>query len=245
MPTGSSNQDTYTKQLKDNVIKCYGREPATLDELGEAIVAVLNTYNPSAHCIWNNADERPTSIKVLGFAWEIEYSWSVSNSHSAPRSGVQNWGRKEDAPTGYPGFQGRVWIRYDNTSAKGIGFGSDPFSITMSHTGTGGGGSYDGLWKQIATAHYKKFGHLGSKSKVHQRPELYSWDYKIFVDDWPLIKEFINNDSRVVTANNTFRILNNQQPKAYNLSHSFAWEDPATKLADDEFLRDFHLNFEG
>ncbi len=38
----------------------------------------------------------------------LGYREHCSNTHEAPRDGVQNWSKDEDKPTGYPGFRGRV-----------------------------------------------------------------------------------------------------------------------------------------
>jgi hypothetical protein len=240
------HQDAYTKKLRDNVIKLYGKEPATLDELAEAIIAIINNHNPRAWSTRSDKQNVPDKLNVLGFAWNISYNDKVSNSHSAPRSGKTNWGgRTEGAPSNYPGFQGRVWIRYD--SNKDFGFGSDPFRETMSHTGTGGGGSYDGEWKAIASAHFKTYGH-NRKSPI-LRPELFSWDYKIFLDDWPLsgplIKELISKETDAMELRNTYKILANQPKEVFKLEHKYSWNDPATVLADEAFLKEFHLTYEG
>lgn len=235
-------QEQYTKQLRDNVIKCYGKEPATLDELGEAIVAIIGNHSPRNSSTRSDKHNVPKKVNVLGFAWDISYSDRVSNSHSAPRSGKTNWcGRAEGAPSNYPGFQGRVWIRYD--SDKDFGFGSDPFRESMSHTGTGGAGSYDGEWKAIASAYYKKFGH--KRTTEIGRPELFSWDYKIFLDDWPLIKELITKETDAMDLRNTYKILANQPKEVFKLDHKYSWNDPATVEADEAFLKDFYLTYEG
>lgn len=236
----SSHHDYYTKHLRDNVIKCYGKEPETLDEIAEAIIAIIN--NTDVRRLATHKHNVPKSPKVLGFAWDISFSERISNTHCAPRSGVTNWGGdNKDAPRGYPGFSGRVWIRYDND--KNFSFGSDPFRETMSHPGTGGGGSYDGPWKKIAEAHWKTFGHR--RDDTYPRPELYSWDYKIFLDDWPGLKKVIDAKLYEIEFENTYNILAKQPKKVFKLQHSFEWNDPATVLADDEFLKNFHLTYEG
>lgn len=66
----------------------------------------------------------------------LNWTNSASNTHSCPRGGVTNWGRRElGKPTGYPGFEGRIeyQMSYD------IGFGSDLMRGLGIHTGTGGG----------------------------------------------------------------------------------------------------------
>lgn len=71
----------------------------------------------------------------------------LSNSHSCPRGGVENFDRRSESnkgkPTGYPGWGGR--ITYSVTSSSS--FGSDYFENTPINTGSGGGSdaslSYD------------------------------------------------------------------------------------------------------
>lgn len=72
---------------------------------------------------------------------KLEWSDSVSNTHSCPRDGVTNWGGREfyangtPKPRGYPGWSGRIeW-----QTSHDIGFGSDPMRGLCIHTGTGGG----------------------------------------------------------------------------------------------------------
>jgi uncharacterized C2H2 Zn-finger protein len=60
---------------------------------------------------------------------------SVSNSHSCPRDGVENWGREDGKPTGYPGWSGRIEFQMSHD----LGFGSDVMRGVGLNTGTGGG----------------------------------------------------------------------------------------------------------
>lgn len=55
--------------------------------------------------------------------FDLKYKESVSNSHSCPVNGVQNWGGDvklpdgTPAPRGYPGLQG--WLEYRTVSSTG------------------------------------------------------------------------------------------------------------------------------
>jgi uncharacterized C2H2 Zn-finger protein len=71
-------------------------------------------------------------ITYLDLRWDA----NVSNSHSCPRGEVTNWGRREEKPSGYPGYTGR--IEYE--TSHDIGFGSEVVRGLGIHTGTGGGG---------------------------------------------------------------------------------------------------------
>lgn len=117
------------------------------------------------------------------------YGWSdnVSNSHSCPRGGVQNWGARDATkPTGYPGWTGRITIKvkpamtkYKGQSYMEDGFGSDYFQNTIINTGTGGGGS-------------------GEDCKE------YAYDLKLFASDFPTWSENIMKAK-------TWEILSNGQ----------------------------------
>lgn len=47
-------------------------------------------------------------IKVVFTSYPSEFTYSVSNSHNAPKGYSQNWKRESDKPEGYPGWTG-VW----------------------------------------------------------------------------------------------------------------------------------------
>ena len=120
-------------KIKKDILKVYGREPTTLDELAECVIKVIDRQTP-----------------VAGFVWHIRHDTSVSNTHDCPIDGVTNWGgRDQNRPFGYPGWEGRVWIRYKSDKET---WGSDPFRATLTHTGAGGWGSYDGPWQKISRA---------------------------------------------------------------------------------------------
>ncbi len=88
--------------------------------------------------------------RLLEFT-EFRLTWSdhVSNSHDCPVGGVTNWGNRDpDAPTGYPGWQGRMdWVYAWPKEWDGVYLGSDLFGgfanhygRSRVHTGTGGSG---------------------------------------------------------------------------------------------------------
>lgn len=72
-------------------------------------------------------------IDLLKLNWQD----SVSNSHDCPRGGVENFCRKDDKPTGYPGWRGRIEFTIPQFGQSY--FGSELFEGTGIHTGTGGG----------------------------------------------------------------------------------------------------------
>lgn len=82
-----------------------------------------------------------------------DYYWKedLSNSHSCPRKGVQNFDTRSEynkgKPTGYPGWSGRIHIKVKPPMSKHKkdpymhdGWGSSYFDRTTICTGGGGGG---------------------------------------------------------------------------------------------------------
>ena len=190
--------------IKQKILNIYGHEPQSLDQLAECVIAVANTRNT-----------------VLGFKWSMFKSHRVSNSHCAPLNGISNWAKNADKPTGYPGWNGRIWIRY----AKIDSFSNDPLQETLTHTGTGGSGGYDGPWQKLATARYEHFGKpfydKAGKYVFPIEPRIYSYDYKFFDHDWPEIYKY-----------ELFKLIKNSRIT----HHEFEWYDEATVNAADEFL---------
>jgi len=209
-------------QIKQSAKKIYGREPKTLDQVGKAVIKIIDTHKSS----YGGHKREVVATKCVGLSWSITHSDSVSNSHSAPEGYLTNfggYGTKDGVPRGYPGWTGRVWVRYENDSTT---FGSDPFSQTLTHTGTGSWGSYDGPWREVAHQWYERFGKYNHKNAIYPEPQIYSWDFKIFDADWPKIEDYTHQ-----------AMLNMLEDKPLNpISHVFLWEDPKTKAADKKFL---------
>ena len=110
--------------------------------------AIVNWVNTNPEFFFDNAMKRAWShnaklLKARDEFWvkitylDLRYSDSVSNSHSAPRGRKQNWGGRDNAPRGYPGFSGNIEFQMSHD----IGFGSDLFRSMGINTGTGSGGS--------------------------------------------------------------------------------------------------------
>jgi len=207
----SQNQNNWSRivnrPIKANILKVYGRDPATLDELAECVVAVVNSQ---------------VSEPVVGFAWDLVYSDLVSNSHSSPEGLVENWLGKPHLPRGYPGFTGRVWIRYGEEPES---FGSDPFRLTLTHPGTGGAGSYGGPWSGVNAIRFHRYGH---KQVADAYPEIhcYSWDYRLYLEDWPGIADWVERQE----------IWSRLTGQAWQTSHKFGWTDPKVLASDAAFM---------
>ena len=114
--------------------------------------------------------------RLLEFT-EFSLRWNdhVSNSHSCPHDGVQNFMRHDDKPTGYPGWSGRVeWMVAWPKEWDGHYLGGDLFAAgtfrtgrQRAHTGTGGGGGM--RWNEDHKCYVMTHG----------------YDFKIFAADWP------------------------------------------------------------
>lgn len=118
---------------------------------------LMNAHNDVKDSHWGgkfflNTDEF-TSIIL-----KTSYNYNVSNSHSSPKVGVENWcNRNKDLPSGYPGFAGSI----EGTLKRDLeNSGRYPSSALLKmigiHTGTGGGGNIG--WR---------------------------YDVKLFIADWP------------------------------------------------------------
>ena len=134
----------------------------------------------------------------------------------------------KDRPRNYPGFEGRVWIRFSSPQVDGEGnfrtWGSDAFRRTLSHVGTGGGGAYSGPWEKISSAYYNA---LEITKNSYKRPLICSWDFRFFLDDWPTAAKHV--EQQIIMA----RLQNNPSPK---ISHQFKWDLPALLEGDQQFI---------
>lgn len=188
-------------------------EPSTLDELAHTVIGLVNK-------------KLLPGTSVTGFSWDIRYTQHVPNTHSAPVFGVENWWQYKDIPCGYPGFTGRVWIRFSNYLSQSA---HDLMSTTLTYPGTGGGGSYSGPWTLISSKHFQLYGYARNRKDIYPEPQLYSWDYRIYLDDWPELQKEIEK------AQIVFALSGNTHEK-FILKHKFLWNDPVTEAADREFL---------
>ncbi len=204
----------------------YGKEPETLDEIAESVIAVLNRIKP-----------------VVGFQWNMNFQQAVSNSHNAPLDGYRNWSQnnKQGNIRSYPGYYGRVWIRF----IKEPDFMrlSDNFAKSLTYTGTGGGGSYNGPWEIISGMRYQAQRILPRKkiSGVY----CYSWDYRFFLSDFPNLKEgaaiealehYKEEEGRRVWAKLEKKYYSEKQ---YKHSHHFSWEDSTIQAEDEKFSEEY------
>jgi hypothetical protein len=196
-----------------------------MNELAQCVIEVINQHRCYTYQ-GKTLKEMPTP-EVVGFAWDVRHG-IVSNSHSAPQSGVRNWGSDPTKPMGYPGWGGRVWIRYRKETPK---FGNESFLSTLTYTGSGGFGSYDGPWAEISTAQFKnclKFS--------YPEPQVYSWDYRFYDSDWPLLTTNLEKQALFDTIRDSK--LSGFRP------HRFSWTDPQTLSEDQAYLTRVKLPIE-
>jgi len=190
----------------DFICKIYGKEPENLNQVAEAVISTINHQGN----------------RVLGFEWLISYNGNVSNTHSSPEGHPRNWGCKPNLPLGYPGCRGRAWIRYEREPR----FGDNNFQKTNTHTGTGGGGRYDGPWAEIYSAWWGA--HRRNSGKVeYPGIYLYSWQYEFFTLDWPCIDTELEHQ-RVIDA------LSGVKSKEFR--HQYSFKDAETIAKDLEFI---------
>lgn len=135
---------------------------------------------------WEQVGKKPRGYtlpmpcpELLEFAeFSMDWSDSVSNSHSCPHNGVTCWGiheAKDGRPRGYPGWTGRIeWLIKWPEEWDGVYLGADLFggfgnhrARARAHTGSGGGGGM----------------RFSEKHKCHVQS--FRYDFKIFAADWP------------------------------------------------------------
>jgi hypothetical protein len=190
-------------------IDTFGKDPETLDEFFECLKALIQS----------NLDVYESEISIIGLGMAISYTDSVRNNHVSPIGKPTNCNRYDPLPLGYPGFSGRIWVRYDKTI---LSFGDRPLENTLTHTGTGGFGTYDGPWEKVSNIHWKTYG----ISNYNTRPVCYSWDWRFFLEDWPRLQNKIQKEA-------IFKIL---QSKNSKLKYEKHWLREDYEKLDELFI---------
>jgi hypothetical protein len=211
---------------RQRLIDLFGHDPLSLDEIAQAAIVVINdnVRRPDSFYRYDGNN------KVIGFAWDLTHSNKVSNTHHAPLNGQTNWGgMNPSAGNGYPGWEGRIWVRFKQAPKS---FSDDTFLDTLIHPYCGGGGTYDGLWKPVSTLVYETYGHKRPTGLRIPSTHFYSYQFMLFDSDFPQAKD-IEDHKKLVTWNT----LQDKQTAAAR--HSFKWEDQATLKFDKEFMAEF------
>jgi len=196
-------------RIKQRQIKLFGKDPETLDELFEMVKVLAK----------DNLQQKGN--KLLGLGWNITEDANVSNSHQSPIGRKINWcGKEKGEPRHFKGYNGRVWLRVDSNYN---GWGSDILDDTATHAGSGGGGAYNGQWEKISHAYFKAPTRI---KDMFASPELYSYDYKIFLQDFKALQENVEKDL-------VWDILNDNVVRKNKI---LWWNDNEQVLKDYEFL---------
>lgn len=198
--------------LKQALVDLHG-EPEDLDQLAWTIINIINDRG----------------YTLDGFAWDMVYRNNVSNSHSSPINGVESWSKGDNVPDGYPGWVGRVWVRYNPIAKEQKrSTASDPFYWTFTHTGTGGYGTYEGPWHRTFVRQYHRYGPQ-SRLRPLQELDVYSWHYQFFIDDWPGVKYWKEKHELAEHLGLGGREIFD--------SHRFEWTHPDALARDKQFLQ--------
>ena len=112
-------------------------------------------------------------LKFIGIS--MTYSATVSNTHCSPRGNPRNFKRENHLPTSYPGFTGRIALQSDSGMTKVV---RQDGKVREYH-----GGAID---SNIVSSLGINTGTGGSAG-----PCGHGYDVKIFLDDFPLINEFV------------------------------------------------------
>lgn len=167
--------------------------------------------------------QKKTNGNLVGFWWNVRFSPLVSNSHASPVGFPRNWDRKVDRPLGYPGWLGRVWVRYRQVR----GFASDGLLGTLTHTGGGGYGAYDGPWNDLSLRVYRKNKTLARENRIPE-PNIYSYDYSFFLEDWPELK-YWHEKAETLGA-----LMDQDLVPEF---HRFGWDDPEQTQQDWQLMQ--------
>jgi hypothetical protein len=134
-----SGKEAFFRQMREQV--------EDFDQLKQFIFDNWEHFCRNAHDrdTWYNRDisfdfskwAKPKAIHL-----DLRWSDRVSNSHNCPGNGVTNWHGSPDLPKGYPGWYGRIEIKWEsNTSINRLKscLGSSYFDKSGIHTGSGSG----------------------------------------------------------------------------------------------------------
>jgi hypothetical protein len=112
---------------------------------------------------WSSDRFYPETDVFTKFEIKVKWNSHVSNSHSCPKGGVENWFGDKNKPTGYPGWSGRVegTLTRHKKHMNSYPWGS-LLKLLSFHSGSGSGGN-----------------------------EYWGYELKIFADDWPVMSQSV------------------------------------------------------
>lgn len=160
---------------------------------------------------------------ILSLSIDVRYSDSVSCSHHAPLGERTNWSGDKSRPSNFPGFAGRITVRYKNRPHT---FGSVPLKPSLTHTGTGGWGSFERGDQELCKA-WSELHSRRLRNKIFPWPEpvFYSWDYRFFLQDFPAFQKRFEKMQVI-------NILQDETLSENDLRSNAYWQDPETGRAD-------------
>lgn len=164
--------------------------------------------------------------QTIGLKLDVGWSDRISNSHSSPQNGVQNFNSSNNLPRGYPGWSGRVWIRYAQEARP---WGSDSLLQVLLHTGTGGAGAYGGPWQDISSDLY-----AADPKRYNRDMHLYSWDCKIWASDHPELWDLHRQMQETLELDNAQRAIQGENPLMLP-KITWCWQSQQARDYDREF----------
>ena len=152
---------------------------------------------------WQNREDLRGSeedFELTVTSVDVRYYDIVSNSHHCPQDGVENWGGREtwdDGTTKPKGYPGFSG-QIEFLVSHYMGWGSDIFKGTGLHTGTGGGSSSG------------KF----------------SYDLKMFVDDFPNIKLALDEEKRKFEKDTLLSRITTERVPIFKKKYTYGTPSP-------------------
>jgi hypothetical protein len=144
------------------------------------------------------------NVDIISLQYSVEYKKEVSNSHSCPINGVENFMRDNSKPLYYKGLQGRIEftvINHQHIRSCSSMFGNrGAHSVAGVNLGSGGGSSVK----------YMKDGELYMAMN-------YSFDVKVFIDDFDFLNSAVDAHfiSMEVEADRLERLHKLKHPNYY------------------------------
>jgi len=168
---------------------------------------------------------------IISLQYSVEYKKEVSNSHSCPIDGVENFMRDNSKPLYYKGLQGRIEFTIINnhriSSCSGMFGNRGAHSVAGVNLGSGGGSSVK----------YMKDGELYLAMN-------YAFDVKIFIDDFDFLNSAVDAHfiSMEVEADRLERLHKLKHPNYYyyrkpiKLTYEGSFEDDKYKKVKEQKL---------
>jgi hypothetical protein len=169
---------------------------------------------------------------LVGISFKVSKG-NIGASHSAPVGERTRWGWGKDMKS-FPGWRGRIWLRFFRAPKNNIGSPSDFFNHTLTHAGSGGGGDYNSPWSTISNIWWHRFKSTEAPDYVHclagdsylHCPNLWGWTFHFYDQDWPEFARAMEKRKLLATIKGD-----------YNKRHElvYHWECPSQAHHDSQF----------